>query len=348
MSGSKTLKRVVIEMYNFMNSVEGRDPSLAEYMRLCISLTLSGIKWVENIEKEETPLIKYFLTEAKAIRPISIYEELAHRILAKYPREQWTPVPEDAQRLVASIRVEREHRKKVGQLIAWQLLREIQHSITDTTQDGVPIGFRDALSRDDMLVYVEFPRVRREFLLNSSAIPGYSAAKVMRGLVKKSREAVAELNGELEDIFTKKPPEIPRSDDEGGATSGDDRGESIFRNSRRSIERDREAALAKAKGRLDRLDRIGNNLKELCTVVDELRRMIEENPTVDWNSEMEASAAVEQVNRATEIQREVDPMASSIIAVPIMRGERTQSPPQPPSPQMNGNSDVDDDDDGLY
>lgn len=370
MAGSKVLKRHVIEMNAFMASLEPRDPVLAEYLRKCLLLLLNGIKWVENLEKEETPLIKYFLSEAKAIRPVSIYEELAHRILAKYTRSQWCPVPEDACRLVASIKVEREHRKKVGQLIAWQLLREIQHSITDTTQDGVPIGFREALSRDDVLLYVEFPKVRRELLVAAAAaaaVPGYSPAKVVCGLVKKSQAAVAELNAAIEDLTTKRDGAVTPGGSEGSGAESESCGEESVSPSPFSVSpavgaRRKEGRTgkmpAKARARIEMLERIGGNLKELCAVVDDLKRMVEENPNVDWDAEEGSGEDGDgsgdkgkggqepPASCVTDIPKEVDPMASSILTVPIKKeeiGSIAVSPPQPPSPQINGASDDDDD-----
>ena len=326
MAGSKSLKRSVVEMNAYMSAVEVSDPGLAEYMRQCIGLTLSGIRWIENLEKEEMPLIKYFLKEAKTVRPVSIYEELARRILSKYARDQWRPVPEDAQRLVASIKTEREYRKKVGQLIAWQLLREIQHSITDTSPDGLPIGFREGgLSHDDVIIYVDFPRVRGEFLATSSAAPGYSPVKVVQGLAKRSHATMADLAAVLDDLFGNTAGGGSKNvDGVRGIDSGDDVDE---------VPR-KETAEMKAQGRIDKLSKISTSLKELVVIVDDLKRMVEENPKMEWSLSSNET-------RPADIPKDIDPMSSSIIVGPSKPAELPSSPPPPPSPQLSSDEEMD-------
>jgi hypothetical protein len=251
MTASKTLRRSLPEVEGLAHEVERRDPPLGEFLMECSRMARAALKWIENIETEESPLIKHFLKEAKDIRPISWYEAQVAAALAG-GREDWgLALPEPVQQLIATIKVEREYRRQVGQLIAVQILRELQHSLSDKPPAAAAAS-SGAMS--SVATIPDSPAAAAATVAYGAAGAGaagpamqprtdYSPQTILEALQKRTRLAVGNVDGVLSGV----------------STGGD----------------------AHEVG--DRLNQLDADLRELLQIVADLKGLLEKNPTADWS-----------------------------------------------------------------
>jgi len=195
MASAKTLRNSLPEIEELMRELNPKDAPLAEYLAACIRLSRIALKWIENVESEEGPLIRHFLKEAKEIRSVSWYEAQVVAMLNTRRREDWgISLPEPAAKLVEDIKLEREYRRQVGQLVAAQMLRDLQHQLSDSKPTVTkPLPPPDALQQPTVVATSAAAE-------DESKMQHYTPDMVVDALQRMTRVTVANVDSVLRSV----------------------------------------------------------------------------------------------------------------------------------------------------